>query len=42
MNVAIGGARARFIIDGRRVLDPKDLSSGFSYQAVGLSGRVRT
>lgn len=34
--------RQRFIIDGRRVLDPKDLSSGFSYQAVGLSGRVRT
>jgi len=34
--------RKKLIIDGRRVLDPKDLPSGFSYHAIGLSGQVKT
>jgi UDPglucose 6-dehydrogenase len=34
--------RAKFIIDGRRVLDPRDLPSGFTYHAIGLSGQVKT
>lgn len=34
--------RRKFIIDGRRVLDPRDLPSGFTYCAIGLSGQVKT
>jgi len=34
--------RLKVIIDGRRVLDPNNLSSGFMYHAIGFSGPVKT
>jgi len=34
--------RHKVIIDGRRVLDPNNLSSGFIYHAIGFSGPVKT
>jgi len=34
--------RQKVVIDGRRVLDPLDLSSGFVYHAIGFSGPVKT
>jgi len=34
--------RLKVIIDGRRVLDPNNLSSGFIYHALGFSGPVKT
>ena len=34
--------RNKVIIDGRRVLDPANLPSGFVYHAIGFSGPVKT
>lgn len=34
--------RHKVIVDGRRVLDPNNLSSGFTYHAIGFSGPVKT